>query len=140
MKKRKIKVKVGDVFQIPLPDGRFAYGRVYRDAAIGIYHEVSTAPNTPPIGSRNFIFNVGIYEDVLTSGQWPIVGHDKFDEGESEWPPPNCIKDPLSGKYRIYFKGEMRPATEEECKKLEEAAVWDAHHITARILREMEKK
>jgi len=33
--------RVGDIFQIPLPDGRFAYGKVFRDASVGIYETFS---------------------------------------------------------------------------------------------------
>lgn len=132
---KKIRFKVGDVFQISLPDGKYAYGRIYRDASVGVYEQVSDLPGEPPIGSRAFMFIVGMYEDVLTSGKCPIVGFDGFEDEQSQWPPPNFIKDKISGKYSIYYKGEIRRASEEECKGLEEAAVWDLHHIVDRIMK-----
>lgn len=133
---RKVKLRVGDVFQIALSDGRFAYGRVYKDASVGIYSDVTRGPGEPPLGSRDFLFNVGIYEDVLTSGECPIVGRDPFEDGESPWPPPNCIIDPISGEYSIYQEGEIRAASQAECSGLEEAAVWDLQHIISRIMNE----
>jgi hypothetical protein len=136
-RKNKIKVKIGDVFEIPLPNGKYAYGRVYDDAGVGIYNEVSDVAKTPPIGSRNFMFNVGLYEDILKFGEWEIIGKDLFVEGESTFPPPEYVKDAISGELSIYHMGELKKATEEECKGLEEASVWDSHHIIERIMEEI---
>lgn len=133
-KAKKIKFKLGDVFEIPLPNGKFAYGRVYDDAGVGIYKRISKTLSNPPIGSREFMFNVGMYEDILTSGEWKIVGNDPFSEGESEFPPPGYVKDIINGEYSIYHKGEFKRATKEECIGLEETAVWDSHHIVERIM------
>jgi len=136
VRQRKVSFKPGDVFQIRLPDGRYAYGRVYRDASVGIYRQITNEPNNPPIGSRDFMFYVGMYEDVLTSGLCPVVGHDAFEPPESEWPPPYYVKDMLSGAYRIYHKGQFRRASETECTGLEEAAVWELSAIIDRIMKE----
>lgn len=76
-KRKRIRPKVGDIFQIPLPDGRFAYGKVFWDASVGIYRKVFDEPTEPPIRSR-FAFIVGLYDDILKSGVWPIVGHEPF--------------------------------------------------------------
>jgi hypothetical protein len=124
----------GAVIQIALPNGKFAYGRLYRDASIGIYQEVSDVPAKPPIGSRDFRFNVGVYKDVLTSEKCAVVGEDPFVEGEDPWPPAHCIVDPISGECSIYHHGEIKPALPEECQGLETAAVWELEHIIDRIL------
>src|SRR5215212_5229603 len=110
--KKKIKYKIGDVFQITLPNGRYAYGRVYNDASVGIYKRITNSSYLPPVGSHDFLFNVGMYDDILTTGKCPIVGHDPFDEHESIWPPANCIIDPITGEYSIYFQGQIREASE----------------------------
>ena len=132
-KGKRIRPKVGDIFQIPLPDGRFAYGKVFRDASVGVYRKTFTSPTKLPIKSP-FAFIVGLYDDILKSGMWPIVGHEPFESEEDEWPPPSCIKDIISGAYSLYYKGEIRPSTEKECRGLEEAAVWDAPHVIDRIM------
>jgi hypothetical protein len=133
VKRKRILPKVGDIFQIPLPDGRFAYGKVFRDASVGVYQKIFDSPTELPIEAP-FAFIVGLYNDILKSGVWPIVGHEPFASEEDEWPPPNYVKDIISGEYSIYHKGEMRPSTAEECRGLEEAAVWDAHHVIDRIM------
>ena len=122
------------MFQIPLPDGTFAYGRVYKDASVGIYRTITDEPNQPPIGSRDFWFIVGLYTDVLEGGTWPIIGRDDFGASESAWPPPMFVKDVITGDYRIYHHGVLRDAVEREVIGLEEAAVWEADHIIRRIM------
>ena len=126
--------KVGDVFQIDLPDGRFAYGRVYHDASVGIYRQITDKPGQPPIGSGDFLFTVGMYDDILTYGQVQIIGADPFPDAESAWPPATCIKDSISGEYSLYHRGEITPSTKRRCAGLEEAAVWDYDHIVERIM------
>ena len=119
--------------QIDLPDGRYAYGRVYRDASIGIYSQRSSAPRRPPVGSRDFMFIVGVYDTALRG--WTVVGSDPFSlEEDRGWPPANYIKDVLSGEYSIYYRGEMRPSSAGACRGLEEAAVWDGDGIVDRIM------
>jgi hypothetical protein len=135
--KKKIRIKIGNVFQIALPNGKYAYGRIYNDAAVGIYRAVSDGPFMPPIGSRDFLFNVGMYDDVLKSGECPIVGHDEFTNGESEWPPPHYIKDIITGEFSIYYKGKIRKSSKNECDGLEETAVWGLEHIIPRIMQEL---
>ena len=130
----RVKVNIGDVFQIPLPDGRFAYGRVYNDASVGIYNTVTERPLNPPIGSRSFLFTVGLYSDILERGKWKIIGHDPFHTDESTWPPPFFVRDVISGDYQIYHKGILSPAEAEETRGLEEAAVYDSNHVIDRIM------
>jgi Immunity protein 26 len=137
---KRIRFAVGNVFQIELPDVNFAYGRVYRDASIGIYRQTTRTLNSPPVGSRDFMFHVGMYADILESGKCPIVGRDEFLRRESEWPPPNFIKDIISGEFSIYYKGKIKSASEAECRNLEETAVWDLHHIVARIMSERSER
>src|SRR6185437_14617343 len=131
---KKMRPKPGTVVEIGLPNGKYAYGRVYDEAGIGIYRKVSEVAGQPPIGSRDFQFIVGVYDDVLTSGQCRVVGQDPFGEDEDPWPPPRAIIDPISGKCSIYHHGKIRPAVTEECQNMEITAVWDLHHIIDRIL------
>lgn len=91
------KPQVGDVIQLTLPSGRYAYGRVLRDASVAFYRETTAQPGMPPIGSRNYQFVVGVYDDVLTSEDVSVVGHDPRQGPEDDWPPPNSISDPISG-------------------------------------------
>lgn len=125
--------RVGDVVQLPLPDGRFAYERVLRDAGVAFYSEYSEDPGMPPIGSRDFLFAVGVYADVLRQDDVPVVGTDPLDTNEDGWPPPTVIEDPITGEHRICYRGQMRPALGQEWVGLEEAAIWGKEHLLDRL-------
>jgi hypothetical protein len=60
-----MKRRLGDVIEVALPRGRFAYGRIYRDASIGFYRARTGEPAQPPIGSRDFAFFVGVDDQAL---------------------------------------------------------------------------
>jgi hypothetical protein len=127
------KVQLGDVFSIPLPDGKFAFCRKFRDANIAVYKRIAVAKDDVP-EEEEYAFFVGVYDDVLKSGEWEIVSKRPFLTEEESWPPPMCAVDQISGRKRIYHKGEFRSASEDECNKWEVAAVWDKDHIVDRIM------
>src|SRR5438046_3379175 len=99
------KRRLGDVIEIPLPRGRFAYGRIYRDAAVGFYRARTTEPDKPPIGSRDFTFFVGVDDEAIRKLR--VVGSDPFGPTEDDWPPPAGIQDPITGRFSIYHRGTI---------------------------------
>jgi len=127
------KIKVGDIYQIPLTDKKYAYGRIFKDACIAIYKELSSKPNEVP-ANENYQFTIGIYEDALRSGRWKIVEHRPFKSEDESWPPPMYALDKKTGKYSIYHKGEITEGTKKQCSVLEEASGWEAEQIISRIL------
>jgi hypothetical protein len=128
--------KVGDVVQVALPNGEYAYGRVLRDAAVAFYRARSKEPNQPPTGSREFQFVVRIYDSVL--GKWPVVGSDPSRSSEEDWPPPASVTDPITKRLKyIYDRGEMRPLKpDEETAGLEPAEVWEYEEVVDRLIRQ----
>ena len=131
--KNKRRVKIGDVYAIPLPNETYAYGRVFKDAGIGIYKKISKNIEDIPM-EEEYLFNVGIYKDILQNGEWIFIINKKFENEEDSWPPKMSNYDMISGRYYIYYKGEFQLSTKEECKDLEIAAIWDSHHIIERIM------
>jgi hypothetical protein len=127
--------RVGDVVQIELAGGRFAYARVLRDASIGVYRELSTESRLPPRGRCDYWFAVGIYDDALA--ELEVVDHRPSAGPGDDWPPPFRIDDPVTGRTSIYHRGEKRTATIEEVEGLETAAVWELAHIVRRIETEL---
>jgi len=71
---------------------------------------------------------------LMTIGRCSRVGHDPAQGPEDDWPPPNSVRDPISGAMRIYHHGHMRPAAPGEAEGLERAAVWDLHHLIDRLM------
>jgi len=130
---KKKKPKLGDVFAIPLPDDSYAFGRLHKEGRLAIYKERSSDMSKIPQATE-YDFFVCVYANLLTDGQWVVIGNIPFiNENEAEGP-PTYIKDALDGKYFLYERGEMRPATEKECKGLEVAAVWDRLHVIDRLM------
>jgi hypothetical protein len=132
-------VQVGDVFRILLPNDRFAFGCVLRDASVGIYPGTytTTIPPRELLESR-FSFVTGIYSDVLPSGVCPIVGHRTFRSEDEQWPPPQCSLDLQSQSVSIYYKGRLTPCRPEDVVGLELVQVCELSHIVDRILKTQE--
>jgi hypothetical protein len=74
----------------------------------------------------------GVYKDVVD--RLPIVGHDPSGHPEEDWPPPGVVRDPITKQARLYHKGAMRPASEDEVRGLEPVAAWDLHHVVNRLM------
>ena len=129
---KRTKARVGDVVQLTLPNGRYAYGRMLKDGAVAFYRATTSSPSEPPIGSRDFQFIVGVYKDVLE--RLPVVGHDPSRGPEDDWPPAGVVRDPITKQAKLYHKGAMRPASEDEVRGLEPVAAWDLHHVVDRLM------
>ena len=126
--------KLGNVYAIPLPNGKFAYGREYRDAGFAISKFQSDEIVKNPDFSEIDFF-VAVYNRVLTCGEWPKVGNYPFEDEEEAWIPPTYIEDQIKpGNYEIYHKGLIRKATKAECIGLEVCAVWDSNHVIDRLM------
>jgi hypothetical protein len=59
--KKRRRIKLGDVFAIPLPNGKYAYGRVFDDAGFGVYEYIGESMVDTP-KSEDYQFNVGVYK------------------------------------------------------------------------------
>lgn len=135
VRKRRKQLKIGDIYAIPLPNGKYAYGRSFKDACIAIYKHIGNTVDDIP-KTENYQFTVGVYKDILQSEQWPIVENRPFKDDNDAWSPPMCTIDSISGEYFIYHKGEFRASSKSECEGLEQASVWEAEHIVDRIMGE----
>jgi hypothetical protein len=127
------RLRLGDIYAIPLPNNTYAFGRLHKEYALAIYKEHTHDINVLP-KSLEYDFYVNVYADLLKDGEWPVVGTIPFEDEHDAWPPPGFIKDPINGKFSLYEHGEIRPATHEECMGLEAAAVWDRNHVVDRLM------
>lgn len=130
------RIKLGDILAIPLPDGKYAFGRVMEDAGFAVY-EGKYESIRDFDKARKYSFIVGIYRNVLTDGKWPVIDNVPFKMEEDAWPPPSCVIDQITGECRIYHKGEIRelkPGEEEICLHMEVTSAWDRNHIVDRIM------
>jgi hypothetical protein len=116
------------------PNGRFAFGRVLHEGVVGVYLETSSDSDAVPERTDRYRFAVGVYRDVLTSGEWPVVAHLEA-EANDDWPPPLAVVDVLGGPSRVYERGVVRePRVDEDPDSFEPVAAWDRHHVIERII------
>lgn len=127
----------GDFFAIPLPNGKYAFGRILDSAnyTYGFYKIISE--KIEPISKLKqipYLFIIICADDGITSWRWKIIGHEKLVEGE--YIEPNFwVRDALDEtKAQIYSKGQFRKATPDEAKHLEIFKIWTPELVEERIL------
>ncbi|WP_336774759.1 hypothetical protein [Paenibacillus sp. MMO-58] len=61
---KRTRIKLGDVYLIPLSDGRFAFGRRFKDSCIAIYRYIADSTEDIP-QEEDYQFIVGVYDILL---------------------------------------------------------------------------
>lgn len=128
------RIKVGNLYGIPLPNGKFAFGRLLRDAGIAIYKHIGNDIRNLPI-KEDYKFIVGIYRSDINK-DLIYIDNIPFESEELEWSPPSYIYDTIGNRYQIYHKGQITQSSKEKCLGLEQCAVWHTNHIIDRIMGE----
>lgn len=129
------KLKLGDIYEIELPNEKKAYARLFEEYTLALYNGVYDDYTEVPLEESYFRY-IGVYKDLLADGVWKIVGNRPFISKDDAWPPPKVIVDAISGKGSLYYKGEIKNCSFEECKDLEVVAAWDRHHIIDMLMGE----
>ena len=140
------RLKVGDVFEIPLSEDRVAYGQyVYFDKKMGPLIRVfdlitSNKVDVNFLKQRNPLFPpviTGLMAAIRT-GLWKVIGH--FPVNQFTYPNfVTTFHDQKTGKAGIWsiWNGEkfitIGPNLPMEYKKLEFLIVWDPHDVVHRI-------
>ena len=144
----KKRIRVGDIFEIPLLDGRRAYGQyVYRDSESGPIVQIfdlilketesfkiemisKSRPLFPPVIT-------GLFAAIRT-GEWKVVGH--LDVEDFVYPlflSPLRGRDPFSVKKWYLWDGkrytELGEALPEKYNTLEMTGVWAPFDLAKRI-------
>jgi len=123
--------------EINIDDKYYVYAQSYPHTQEVIYDYRSKEPlkDLSVLLSAKQLFRVTVYRRVIGSGYWKKVG--KLPLREDLLP---VQMEYVYHKYdNIQFElynpatGKMTPATKEECRGLEEAAVWDYGAISERI-------
>jgi immunity protein 26 of polymorphic toxin system len=120
---------------VPLGDDTYGYGLVLKDPLFAFFDFRSTMPPPPveEVVRKPVAFRVCVMRYVITKGLWPVIGH--VDVPAQLLAEPEFFKqDPMTGALSITKDGgDERPATLEECRRLECAAVWEAVHVADRL-------
>jgi hypothetical protein len=121
----KQKPTLGSIVAIPLPDGRFAFAKIFKDQDLAVYDLVADKIESPDTVTKHKIaFFQGVTDAAIKSGDWPIIGEEPFPNEDAAWAPPRAAGilpgfdiDPVT--LLISYKGSSRPATPEEVAGLD---------------------
>lgn len=127
--KKRTKPNLGSVIAIPLPGGKHAFAKVYKDQDLGVYDFVSDKIEPLSVVSRHRIaFFQGCTHEPILSGKWPTIGEEPFPSEDAAWPPPRA-SGVLPGMpifpemLQITFKGALRHAEPHEVAGLDIATL-----------------
>jgi hypothetical protein len=131
-------LKLGDVVAIPLPNGKYGYGRQCEDV-LAVYNKTTDSMlSLEEIGNLEEAFRIPFHEPT-DHPRWIYLGKLPFRPDEDTWGPPRYIKDTVTeGVYRIYFRGRIRPAAKEEIAGLGPATSYPDSKVEMRILEKVE--
>jgi Immunity protein 26 len=123
----KQKISLGDVFAIPVPDGRFAYGKIFRDGEYGVYDFLTADIATvQEVLKHPIAFYMVGTDSAIKKGVWPIIGFDAFASDDDAWAPAKAAfylretnEWTMGGTPRVVDKGQTRVATFDEVKGLD---------------------
>lgn len=125
----------GTFVRIPLPDGSFGYGCFLGAPYAAFYHHHTSEPSSAldVIASRPILFRQAVR--VRESDGWADIGRRPL-QGEVAEPVLRFMQDLADFHRCVLFDsaGMEKRVAPEACIGVERAAVWDAHHIEARLL------
>jgi len=136
--KRRRRIKEGDVFGIELDDSLYGYGVVLNSILMGFY-ELKTKnleQDLNRIVSQKFLFKVCVMKYAFKSKKWNFI--DNYAVSDELKEQVYFFKqDPFDKSISVYFEKDKDcfefPATYEEVKDFERAAVWDPEHVEDRL-------
>ena len=101
------RLKLGDIYEIELPNGKKAYARLFEEYTLALYNGVYNDYTEVPLEEAYFRY-IGVYKELLVDGVWKVVGNRPFINKDDAWPPPKVVVDAISCKGRLYYKGEIK--------------------------------
>ena len=139
-------IKIGDIFEIPLSGGRFAYGQyVFKDRKMGPIIQIFDLISEGWIGIEQLETARPLFPPVITglfaairTGMWSIIGR----KAVESFTYPNFVStffDDKTGKARLWFlwDGEksvpLGTQLPDEYKKFEYLLVWNPPDVVKRI-------
>ncbi|EOQ74140.1 Imm26 family immunity protein [Acinetobacter lactucae] len=132
---KKQRFKKGALLQIDLKNGQYAFGRVVNKEETLLYDFFTdniSSLKLDNIYSAKELFRVAVMKYAITSGQWVVIDNKPI-EADLTIPNKYFMQDMITKEFSIYHQGKIMPATYEEIKDLECAAVWEPEHVEDRL-------
>lgn len=124
---------IGVVLKVPLGDQVHCYAWTLPEADFVLF-DLLTGSDVPVIDvvKHPIAFRVAVNGSAYLDGRWLRVGKSQ-PSPHLLAPVPKFMQDVLTGRFKIYLGGEIRPAKLEECVGLERCAVWSPEQVEDRL-------
>lgn len=138
-KNKRQRIKGGAIIKINLSENKMVFGLLFPNADVGIYDFIVDCANGLPsineIINKNIFLNIGLYNDVITKGDFEIIGYKELIKEDIEKVPPKFMQNLVNihDCYIFWNDGSEKKVTPEECIGLERSAVWEAKAVVERI-------
>lgn len=131
-------LREGDVFRLPLDDGRYAFGRVLTRTERAFYRFTSSKrrPSLDEIVASDVLFVVGSTDDGFASRRWFVIGNKPIEERLRR---PTCFFHQAVGNdwctvFDIWDRAHETRKPAAECRAFEQWAAWSALHCRDRVV------
>jgi len=132
-KKEKCKLEIGNVYAVPLNDGRYAFGVLCHGNEVNFFDYTSIEMEIPStLLDMGSAFRVPVAKDELENCCWEIIGRVDL-PGQYSTPGKYLHKPVGSSQYYLYSAGKSLPVLESEVRGLEVLSVWFSSHIVERL-------
>ncbi len=124
---------IGTLLRVPLDARWHAYAWTLPEVDFALF-DLRADADVPvaEVVARPIAFRVGVNGSAYLDGRWLRIGK-VIPPAVMLSPVPKFIQDPISGAYKIYLAGVIRPAKRVECVGLERCAVWAPEHVEDRL-------
>ena len=130
---RRSAIEAGNVFEVALPSGGFAYGMIV-DPPLAVFFDArfTHRPALADMLRQPAAFRIWVMDSCLAKGHWPVIAATPVPEPLRD--KPTFFKfDRIARTFSLYRDGHETPATQDQCVGLECAAVWSAEHVESRL-------
>lgn len=131
----------GSVVLVPLGDSTWGVARLLVEPLVECFDRRTAfedAHDVADLDGAVVIFRICVMNSAVRSDRWKLVGMHPLSEEERSRTERFFKQDPLTGALSIYIERPgievlETPATFDECRSLERAAVWSAEHVEDRL-------
>ncbi|MCC6750301.1 MAG: immunity 26/phosphotriesterase HocA family protein [Deltaproteobacteria bacterium] len=138
LRKAPPKLREGDLFRLPLEEGRYAFGRVLTETERAFYRYTSEQKRPPldELVASEVLFVVGCTDDGFARRTWFVIGHRPL---EARLRQPTYFFHQAVGAdhctvFDIWDRAHETKRPASECRALEQWAAWSAAHCRDRVV------
>ncbi|WP_010304027.1 immunity 26/phosphotriesterase HocA family protein [Candidatus Odyssella thessalonicensis] len=140
--KKRVALKKGIVFQVPLSDGSFGYGQIVEKARKNFFNFRNNGeiPNLNTLVNLPVLFQISVYDYIFKEGIWPIIGKADVNEQNIDFVKGHFTYDKDKGCYLLWEQNGKRIVEPDQLKDCEYVSVWDYQSAQQRLLDALDRR